>query len=308
MMRGLAQALASLVLLLVSVSVVLFFLLRLTGDPAIALAGMDATPEQVAEIRASYGLDQPLPVQFVNYFAKLVQFDFGASLATEEPALSMVAKAAPPTLLLAFGALISTILIALPLGAWLGAREGGALRGGVNALLFVLQGTPGFVAALLLIQVFAIALGVLPSFGLAGPLTWILPIATLTAFMAPQAARMIAANLGEAMRSDYVRTARAIGADGRALILRHALPNALIGVIALLGAQTAFLLSGAVITESIFGWPGLGALLINATQALDFPVIQALAFVIAIFVFAANGLAEWLTRRIDPRLRDGARA
>jgi peptide/nickel transport system permease protein len=297
-----ARRLLGLLALVVTVTALLFVLLRAAGDPAIMLAGAEATPEQVAEIRAAYGLDRSMLEQFLAYVGALLRLDFGRSLATGEPALAMVVESLGPTLMLAGGALAAALFIAIPLGAWLGAG-GGAARGLAAGVLFVLQGTPGFVAALLLIQLFSIELGVLPSFGLSGPASWVLPVATLTAFLAPQQARLVAADMADAMASDYVRTARATGAGAASVVLRHALPNALLGVIGLAGAQAAFLASGAVVTETIFGWPGLGALLIASTQTLDFPVLQTIAIVVSVIVFSAGSLAEAVARLVDPRLR-----
>ena len=168
-----------------------------------------------------------------------------------------------------------------------------------------MQGTPGFVAGLLLIQLFAVELRWLPSMGLLGGTSYILPVVTLALFLMPKQTRLIAANVAGAYRQDYVRTARAIGAGKGAVLFRHVLPNALVGAIALLGAQAALLLSGAVVTETIFGWPGLGALLLTASQTLDFPVIQAIAVVTALLVFLANAAADLAVFAIDPRIRDG---
>jgi peptide/nickel transport system permease protein len=167
----------------------------------------------------------------------------------------------------------------------------------------VLQGVPGFVITLLLIQIFAVSLLWLPSTGYGGTLSWVLPVAGLASFLAPKLARVIAANVGEAMREDYIRTARAIGASEREVLWRHALPNALLGAAALIGAQFAFLLGGSVVTESIFSWPGLGWHLLKSTQTLDFPVVQAIAVFIAVLVFTVTALTDLSFRLLDPRLR-----
>lgn len=304
-LRAAAKQIINLAVLILVVSTVLFFLLRLTGDPAAVLAGPDATAEQLAAIRRAYGLDQPLAVQFFSYIGQMLQGDFGRSLATSQPAIELVLASLPATLSLAGLALVLAFLAAVPLGAWIGAQKEAVGARVASALVFILQGTPGFVAGLLLIQLFAVELRWLPSMGLLGGTSYILPVVTLALFLMPKQTRLIAANVAGAYRQDYVRTARAIGAGEGAVLFRHVLPNALVGAIALLGAQAALLLSGAVVTETIFGWPGLGALLLTASQTLDFPVIQAIAVVTALLVFLANAAADLAVFAIDPRIRDG---
>ncbi|HSD74087.1 MAG TPA: ABC transporter permease, partial [Steroidobacteraceae bacterium] len=200
-------------------------------------------------------------------------------------------------------AIILTFAIAVPLGAWLGARRGGAPRTVARWLLFVLQGFPGFVTALLLIHLFAIELVWLPALGSSGPLSWILPTASVAAFLMPKLARLIEANVAEALGSAYVRTARAIGATDREILWRHVLPNALLGATALLAIQFAFVVTGLVIIETIFAWPGIGWLLVQSALNLDFPVVQAITLVVVVSVFLINTLTDFVQHRLDPRLR-----
>ena len=292
-----------LAVLLLGTLTLLFFLLRLTGDPALMLAGADATDEQVAAIRAEYGLDRSLPVQYLSYVGNLLRLDFGRSLADGSPALEKVLIAYPTSLLLAAMAMAVTLLISVPTGAWLGARRHGAARIAVRWLLFVLQGVPGFVTALLLVQVFAIELVWLPALGSGGPSSLILPTISVASFLVPKLTRLIEANVAAAMVSPYVRTARAIGASDREILWRHALPNALLGATALVGTQFAFLMTGLVIIESIFAWPGIGWLLVQSTTSVDFPVVQAITLTVVVTVFAVNTFVDLMQRRIDPRLR-----
>jgi peptide/nickel transport system permease protein len=291
--------------LLFAVTTLLFFLLRQAGDPALVLAGNDATPEQLVAIRAQYGLDRPLLIQYFSYMWNVLQFDFGKSLASGEPALEKVLGMLPRTLHLAVMALLLTASIAVPLGAWLGFKPENPERRLVSGVVFILQGVPGFVTALILIQVFAVNLRLLPSLGYepADPKFWILPTCSLASFLVPSLTRVVAANVAEAMREDYIRTARANGASQMALLWRHAVPNALLGAAALLGTQFAFMLGGSAIIETIFSWPGMGWLLLESVQTLDFPVVQAEAFVIAILVFTVNATMDLIFRLIDPRLR-----
>lgn len=291
--------------MLLALATLLFFMLRATGDPIAALAGEDADPEMLARLRALHGMDQGLGQQYVHYLGQLLKGDFGRSLTSGGSAIDAVLQAFPATFLLAALAMTFTIVIALPIGAWLGwAPERGGRRI-VAAIIYILQGTPGFVAALVLVQIFAIRTNWLPALGFAGPETWLLPTLSLSLFLAPKLARVLAVNVTEGLRHDYVRTARAAGASDRNLLWRQLLPNALLGAVALMGAQFAQLVGGAVVIEAIFAWPGLGRLLVQSTLSLDFPVIQATALTVAVLVFVANAATDLLFLLLDPRLRTG---
>jgi peptide/nickel transport system permease protein len=297
--------LPKLAFLLLFVTTLMFFLLRLAGDPAVVLAGSDATPEQLETIRVQYGMDGPLVLQYFTYLGKLLSLDFGSSLASDEPAMRKVLSMFPATLLIAGLAMLTTICLAIPFGAWLGFKPEQAERRTVASMVFVMQGVPGFVTALILIQIFAVNLKLLPSLGMSytDVRTWILPTLSLAAFLTPGLIRVIAANVSESMRREYIRTARASGAPDYVLLWRHALPNALLGAAALIGTQFAYLMGGSVITETIFAWQGIGWLLIESTKVLDFPVVQAIAFLLAMLVFAVNAITDLSFRYLDPRLR-----
>jgi peptide/nickel transport system permease protein len=301
----LVPQLINLLLLLVTVTTLLFFLLRVAGDPAYVLAGAGATPEQLAAIRLEYGLNQPLWVQYLAYLRNLSHLDFGRSLGSGEPALTKVLECAPRTLGLAVSAMVLSVAIAVPIGGWLGFRRRGRLQRIVAGAVFVLQGIPGFVMALLLTQLLAVNLRWVPSMGYSATdlRTWVLPTLSLSAFLVPALIRMIAANIAELTTEDFIRTARAYGASPREILWRHALPNALLGTTALLGAQFTHLLGGSTIVESIFAWPGMGWLLLQSVTSLDFPVIEAEAFVVAITVFVVYTFTELGFRVLDPRLR-----
>lgn len=304
-LRPLRDRAIELAVLLFALSTVLFFLLRFAGDPATIIAGDSATPELLALIRETYGLDRPLVEQWLRYMGTLATLDFGRSIAADLPAFTLVTERLWPTLTLAFLALGLNLAVAVPLGAWLGMRPDAIDRRAVSGVVFVAQGIPGYVVGLVLIHLFAVQLRWLPSIGSDKPASWVLPSVTLAAFLVPKLTRVLAANVAEALREDYIRTARANGAAPLEILVRHALPNALLGATALVGTQFAFLLSGALTTEVIFAWPGLGRLLITSVQVLDFPVVQAAVFVIAIMVFAVNATTDVLFRVVDPRLRRG---
>ncbi len=301
---ALRKRVIELLILLLAITTLLFFLLRLSGDPAAVLAGEEATPQQVAAIREFYRLDDPLVVQYVRYVRDVATLNFGISLQSQQSAIRAVLERLGSTLALALLALVVTAALAIPIGAWLGARPDAPSRKAGNTVVFVLQGMPGYIVGLLLIQLFAVEFHLLPSIGNRGVLSWVLPTLTLAAFLVPKLVRVVATNVTEAMREDYIRTARANGATTREVVIRHALPNALLGATALIGTQFAFLMSGALVTEWIFAWPGFGQLLIQSVERLDFPVVQAAVFVIAGLVFAVNAGTDVLFRLIDPRLRD----
>ncbi|MBM3525382.1 MAG: ABC transporter permease [Alphaproteobacteria bacterium] len=303
LLTRLRRRLLELAVLLGFITTLLFFLLRFAGDPATLIAGENASPEELAELRAHLGMDRSMIVQFLAYAGAVLRLDFGRSLAADLPALGLVAERLGDTMLLAVLAIVLTAAIAVPLGTWLVARPGRGTRPLIAGGVFVAQGIPGYIAGLLFIQLFAVELGWLPSIGREAPFAWVLPTATLAAFLAPKLTRVVAANVAEAMREDYIRTAAALGASDAAILWRHALPNALLGATALLGTQFAFLLAGALTTEVIFAWPGLGRLLVTSVQVLDFPVVQATVFVVAILVFAVNALTDVLVTLLDPRLR-----
>ncbi len=317
------QRLIDLLILLFALTTLLFFLLRVAGDPALVLAGPDADPEQIAAIKAEYGLDQPLIVQYFSYMFQVVQFDLGTSLASGQSAIGEVMAHLPATLLMTLLAMAFTIVVSIAAGAWLGFRSYAPAQRTASWLVFILQGTPGFVAGLLLIQVFAVTLGWLPSIGhglnmefewtgsfpffaTEGSIDyehWLLPTLALAAFLAPKLTRVVAANVAEAMSQDYIRTARANGAGKTTILWKHALPNAMLATTALIGTQFAFLLSGTVIIEMLFSWPGMGWLLLKSTQTLDFPIVQATAIVIAVLVFAVNMVTDIMFGVLDPRIR-----
>lgn len=301
--RTLGRRLVELAFLLFVISTVLFFALRLTGDPAAVLAGETGDAEQLALIRAQYGLDKPIVIQYLIFLSKVAVLDFGTSLANAQGALGLVFERLPTSFTLVLIAFSANLVVAIPLGAWLGGRPDQRLRKGASTMVFIAQGIPGYITGLILIQIFAVELRWLPSIGNQGPLSWFMPAFTLASFQAPQVIRVISANVAEAMREDFIRTARANGAGFQTLLWRHALKNAMLGATALIGTQVAFLLSGSIITEVIFAWPGLGRLLVTSVQTLDFPVVQAAVFVIAIFVYTAITLTDIVFLFIDPRLR-----
>ncbi len=300
------RSLGKLIILLISITTFMFFALRMAGDPIIVLAGENASVELIEEIKKQYGFDRPLIVQYILYISNIFRLDFGESLSTGQPALSYVLSQLPATLLLAALGMAVTLAISIPAGAWLGMKPDAWGRRVMAGAVFFMQGLPGFVTALLLIQVFVVQLMWFPSLGYSQVKAWILPSISLASFLAPKLIRMISANVSEAMREEYIRTARSVGAPGWSLLWREAVPNAILGAVALIGTQFAFLFAGAVIIEVLFLWPGIGLLLFRSAQVLDFPVLQATAFIIAILVFSVNAMTNMAFEFLDPRMRRAA--
>lgn len=301
--KALWSRIIQLLILLWSVSTVLFLLLRLSGDPALILAGEGATPEIIEAIRIANGFDKPLITQYFVFIRDVINLDFGNSLVNSQPALSFVLQYLPSTLKLTFLAIVFNTIVAIPAGIRLGAKPNQRKRRVLSTIVSVAQGTPSYVIGLILIQIFAVWLGWLPSIANTGPGAWILPTATLAFALAPNLIRVLAANVEDTTRQDYYRTAKANGANPTELLIKHSLPNALLSATSLLGAQFAFLLSGALNTEFIFAWPGLGLILVQSITNLDFPTVQATVFVVACLVFFVNLVMDQVFRLADPRLR-----
>jgi ABC-type dipeptide/oligopeptide/nickel transport system permease component len=285
-------------------TVVIFLILHLTGDPTTLLLPDSATPQQIAAFRAAQGFDKPLVVQYWTFLTGMVHGDFGASLRYQEPALTVVVDRLPATAQLMASSICVTLLVAVPLAFYGAIRDSQLSRALLRLVTTLGQGVPGFVLAVLMIFVFSVQLHLLPSSGNRNfPLDLIMPTIVLSSFAIPQVTRVLWTSLSEVLRSDYVRTARAKGLPLRAVYGKHALRNALIPFVTLVGLQVGILLGGSVVTETIFGWPGLGQLMVQAISNRDYPVVQAgVALVVAMFL-TINTVIDLAYVWIDPRLR-----
>ncbi|WP_244928574.1 ABC transporter permease [Nocardioides sp. W7] len=288
------------VLTLLGLLTLLFFLVRLKGDPAGVLAGPSATPEQLDAIRSAYGLDRPLVVQYLEFVGDAARLDFGSSVFSGQPALGTVLGALPATLLLIVATMVLSVVVGVPAGIALhhGPRPVRALLGG---LLTLAQAVPTFVIGVGLIALLAVRLGLLPSFGSGTLDTLVMPTITLSLFAIARTARMVDAELDLVDHQDFLRTAAAKGASSRRVVWRHALPNAFPAVAAALVVELSYLLSGAVVVEVLFAYDGIGKRLVDAIFARDYPVVQAAVFVIGLVVVVVNVLGDVLLRILDPR-------
>jgi peptide/nickel transport system permease protein len=280
-----------------------FGLLYLSGDPINLLLPLDSTPEVRQAMRVALGFDQPIYVQYARYLLNAVQGDFGVSLRSNAPALGLVLERMPASLLLAGSALIFAIILGVPAGVFAALNRGRPSELGVMVGALLGQSIPVFWLGLMLMLVFGLQLRWLP---ISGYGTWqhlVLPTLALGTFTAAAITRLTRNGVMQELRSDYVRTARAKGAPGVTVVYRHALRNAAIPVVTVIGLQLGTLLSGAVITETIFAWPGVGRFVLTAVSQRDFPVVQASVIVFALLLALVNLIVDLSYLVLDPRVR-----
>jgi ABC-type dipeptide/oligopeptide/nickel transport system permease component len=301
--RYILRRLVLLVPLLFGVSILVFLTLRLVpGDPARLALGAEATEDQVQLMRRQWGLDQPLPVQYAYWIGHALQGDWGRSTVSRVPAGDEIALRLPATLRLAALSVLIASVLGIGFGVFAAVRHNTWLD---RVSMFVaLLGvcTPSFWLGLMLILVFSVQLGWLPSFGQGGVDHLILPSLTLGAAAAALIARVTRSSLLEVMSADYLRTARAKGLAEHLVITRHALRNALIPVLTLLGLEFGGLLAGAIVTETVFAYPGIGLLLVNSIANRDFPVVQPALLLFAVQFVLVNLLVDVLYAVVDPRI------
>jgi ABC-type dipeptide/oligopeptide/nickel transport system permease component len=299
--RRLAQAL----IVLLGISVVVFVILHLTGDPTVLMLPPDVTAEEVARFRKAMGFDDPLPVQYWRFLRGVLRGNFGNSLRHDEPALGLVFERMPATLELTAVALGVALLLAIPAGIVSAVFRNTALDYVSTVVALIGQAMPTFWLGIMLILVFAVGLQVLPSSGRGGLANLILPALTLGLFTTARTMRLTRSALLEVLGQDYVRTARAKGVAERGVVWKHALRNASIPVITIVGLELGTLLGGAVITETIFAWPGVGRLSVQAIYNRDYPLVQASVFVLASTFVLVNLAVDLLYTYLDPRIRLG---
>jgi peptide/nickel transport system permease protein len=297
------QRLQHLFWVLFAVSVLVFLLVYLSGDPIRLLAPLDAAPEDVERIRALYGLDQPLPVQYWNFLVKALQGDLGDSFRYNQPALKMVMDKLPATIRLALFSLTLTIVVGIPLGLWAGTRPNSAVDWTISLLTFIGISIPSFWLGIVLILVFADRLRWLPPSGDATFAHMLMPGITLSIYSIGLVSRLVRSTLIEVMQSDYIRTARAKGLRERMVLYRHALRNTMIPTVTVLGLQLGALLGGSVVVESVFAWPGVGWLMLQGIQNRDLPLVRAVVLVIGLGFVLINLIVDLLYSRLDPRIR-----
>jgi peptide/nickel transport system permease protein len=287
---------------LAAMSVVVFALARLTGDPALSLLDPTAPPAEIARVRQQYGLDQPLPVQYLTYMAGLLHGNLGVSVRAGRPVLDLIVERAPNTLSLALVTAAFATGAALIMGVLAGTNAGSTLDGVIQSIVGVCQAIPGFWVAILLVLIFSVTLRVLPFAGIGGPQYYVLPALALGLGTFATLTRVLRSSMIEAMNSDPITLARAKGLAEPTIVRRHALRNAVIPALSLAGLAFSTLLGGAVIVENVFAWPGLGTLAYNAILWRDFPLMQGLILFLILLAIMVNLVVDIVAACVDPRI------
>jgi peptide/nickel transport system permease protein len=301
----LAQRLLYGAFVLLGVTIVVFGLTFLTGDPASVLVPLNTSAEEVEKFRHAMGLDRPAPIQYLDFLQRAIHGDFGESFRHRSPAMPLVLERVPATLRLSAVALGFALLISIPLGTIAALNHRRPLDALSRLLALLGQSIPAFWLAIVLILVFAVYLHWLPSSGAEGWQSLILPGFTVGAASAATLARLLRSSLLEVLTQDYVRTAYAKGLSGRTVLVRHAMRNAALPVISFLGLQVVFVLSNAVVVESIFAYPGMGRLAVEAIATRDVPVIQSFVTLAAAVVVLVNIVVDLSYVWLDPRIQLG---
>ena len=293
------------VLVALAVSVIAFLLLRLSGDPAIAIAGEGARQADIELIRQTYGFDRPLPVQYMAWLGKALQGDFGDSIYFKTPAGPLIFAKLQTTLMLGLASLVFALLVSVPLGVLAAIYKNTWIDRLCLVTAVVGQALPNFFFALLLIMLFSIALQVLPVSGSDTWLHFVMPTIALGYYVAPAFMRLIRAGMIEVLEADYVRTARAKGLPLTTVIFKHALRNAIIPVVALTAVQLGFLLGGSVVIETIFALDGLGYLAYQSIAFKDYPVMQIIVLLLSVIYVVLTLASDIANAWLDPRIRIG---
>lgn len=303
MQAYLIRQMAQLLIVILGISIITFSLLHLTGDPVVMLLPYDAGKEEMERFRVAMGFDQPLYIQYWRFLKNAVQGDFGRSLYAEHSAFQLIWERMPATLLLTVSGMLLALLMSIPLGMLAALKRYSLLDNLCNILAISGQAMPIFWLGIMLIIFFAVQLHWLPASGYG---TWqhlVLPAITLGVFQAPLVMRLVRSGMLEVLNQDYVRTARAKGLSEGKVLMKHAFKNACIPVITIVGLQFGQLLGGAIVTETVFAWPGVATKTVDAIRNQDFPVVQAGVFLLAIFIVAVNLLVDLVVAMIDPRIR-----
>jgi len=299
----LLRRLLQMIPVVLGITLIVFVLVRISGDPVVLMLPEDAETWQVEALREALGLDRPIPVQYVMYMRDLMRGDFGTSLRyTNQDALPIVLERLPATLQLTLAALVVAVVISFPLGVIAAVYRNRWPDVTATGFAVLGQAMPNFWLGIMLILLFSVMLGWLPVSGRGGLTSLVLPAFTLGTALAALLTRLMRSSLLEVLNQDYVRTATAKGLQRRIVLLKHAVRNAMLAYVTVLGLQVATLMAGAVVTEQVFAWPGIGLLAIQAINSRDMPIIQGVVVVAALIVMSANLLVDLLYALIDPRI------
>ena len=306
MKRYALRQVLQLAVVIVGISMLAFSILHVIGDPVTLLLPQNAGKEEYARYNKLLGLDKPIYVQYWRFASRAVQGDFGKSWYADTPAFKLVLERMLPTLYLTTAGLVTALLIALPLGILAALKQHSFVDSLCTMAAVAGQAMPIFWLGIMLIIIFAVQLRLLPASGYGTWQHFLMPAFTLGAFLAPITMRLVRSGVIEIMNMEYIKTARAKGLAERLVVIKHAFRNACIPVITVLGLQFGQLLGGAVITETVFAWPGVATLTVDAIRNQDFPVVQCAVVLLALIIVAVNFLVDMIVGLIDPRIRVGA--
>ena len=292
-------------LALLALSMVIFLMSRLTGDPTMLMLPDDATREDIAQLRRALGLDKPLPVQYWVFISKAVQGDFGRSIKGQMPVLDIIKERLPNSIKLGAVALGIAVLLAFPLGVVAAVKKGTVFDTTANIVAVLGQSLPQFWVGIVLIQIFAVRLRWLPVAGVGSFSHYVLPAFTLGWFVVAGMMRLLRSSMLDVLGSEFVKLARIKGVAERSVIWKHALRNALIPVLTFGAIYLAILVTGAILVETVFAWPGIGQLIYQGIVFRDFPVVQAVVLLTAGIVITVNLLVDITYAYVDPRIRYG---
>ncbi|MDI6022665.1 ABC transporter permease [Leucobacter sp. UT-8R-CII-1-4] len=302
----LLRRIGSLILSLWLIATLVFFLARAIGGDAVrAAAGLTATPEYIAAERAALGLDDPLLEQYLRFIGRLFTFDFGTSISTGNPVIVEIGSRLPYTVQLGLYSFVLAMLISIPLGIWMAVRtengRGAKTNISFNALTGFFASVPDFLIAIALVMIFAVGLRWLPAAGGSGFTAFILPVITMSLGLIAVLSRLMKAETTRVLREDYIRTARANNLPQRVVLFRHVLPNVLTATLTYSGMTLASLLGGAIITETVFGWPGIGNLLVKSIAVYDYTLLEGLVILIATFSLVTTFIVDLILAKVDPK-------
>jgi peptide/nickel transport system permease protein len=306
MKRYVLRQLVQLVVVIIGISILSFGILYVLGDPVLLLLPQNAGKEEYERYHRLLGLDKPLYVQYWKFASKAAQGDFGKSWYADTPAFRLVLERMPPTLYLTSAGLVTALLIALPLGILAALKRHSFLDNLCTMIAVAGQAVPIFWLGIMMIIIFAVRLKALPASGYGTWQHFLMPAFCLGAFLAPITMRLVRSGIVEVMNMEFIKTARAKGVGERTVVIKHAFRNACIPVITVLGLQFGQLLGGAIVTETVFAWPGVATLAVDSIRNQDFPVVQCAVVLLALLIVSINFVVDMIVALIDPRIRVGA--
>lgn len=303
MLAYLVHRLISAVTTIFIVSLVVFTVTRLTGDPVRLMLPIEATNQDVEDLRHQLGFDRPLPIQYLDFVTHALRGDLGASLRFRQPAVDVILNRLPATAALSAAAMVVALLVAIPAGILSAVHRGGWIDGIARLISLIGQALPAYWVGIMLVIIFAVRLRWLPAAGGSTPSSVLLPAITLGLWPMARIARVLRASLLEALAADYVRTARAKGLSQRHVVLVHGLRNALLPTVTVIGLSFGIIFGGAIVTETVFAWPGVGRLLLDAVSQRDYPLVQAIVLMFAVIFLVVNLVVDLIYGVLDPRVR-----